>query len=321
MRKIDGHVHIVGDGSSGSGCWYRHHSMWSYFMGKIMARHCKLPPASFKGSLDECYLQRLLEQVRSSSLDAILILAMEVPCDENGDPIDGGAFYVPNEYVLTLARKYSEFIPAIAIHPARIDAIEELNRCLDSGAQVIKLLPNCQNIDCSHPRYKLFWERVAEAKMILLAHTGGELTLPVLNADYADPRTLQLPLECGVRVIAAHCASRSCIKDPDYTDQLIKMFHTYPNLFADNSAINSPVRSRALHKILRPPVLERIIHGSDYPIPVNGAGPFLRGYLSLSTWWRWQRNTNVLERDYRLKKAMGFPLETFTRLDSLLTAT
>ena len=157
--------------------------------------------------------------------------------------------------------------------------------------------------------------------MILLAHTGGEFTLPVLNAAYADPQTLRLPLECGVRVIAAHCAGRSCLNDPDYTDQLLKMFHLYPNLYGDNSSLNSPVRSRTLHKILRPDVVERIIHGSDYPIPVNGMGPFLRGRLPLNAWWRWKRHSNVLERDYQFKRAIGFPDETFTRLDSLLTAT
>ena len=118
MRKIDGHVHIVGDGSSGSGCWLRHHSIWSKFLEYIVARHCKLPLASLKGSLDEHYISRLIEQVRSSSLDAILILAMEIPYDDNGNPLESGALYVPNDYVFKLARQYSEFIPAVAIHPA-----------------------------------------------------------------------------------------------------------------------------------------------------------------------------------------------------------
>lgn len=320
MRKIDGHVHIIGDGSSGSGCWYRHHSVWSKLLEYIVAFNCKLPLSSINGSLDECYVQRLIEQVRSSSLDAVLILAMEIPYDDSGNPLKSGALYVPNNYVLKLARKYPEFIPAVAIHPARPDALDELDQCLEAGSRVLKLLPNCQNINCSDPRYKPFWNRLAENGMTLLAHTGGELTLPVLNAAYADPSTLRLPLECGVNVIAAHCAGRSCLCDPDFTDQLLKMFYDYPNLYGDNSALNSPVRSRTLHKILKPTVVERIIHGSDYPIPVNGMGPYLRGQLPFNLWRRWQRHSNVLERDYQLKRAMGFPEETFTRLDGLLNA-
>jgi len=46
----------------------------------------------------------------------------------------------------------------------------------------------------------------------------------------------------------------------------------------------------------------------------------LRGQLPFGAWRRCQRHTNVLERDYQLKRAMGFPEETFTRLDRLLTA-
>ena len=110
MRIIDGHVHIIGDGSSGSGCWYRHHSVWSKLLEYIVALNCKLPLSSINGSLDKCYVQRLIEQVRSSSLDAVLILAMEIPYDDSGNPLNSGVLYVPNDYVLKLAREYSEFI-------------------------------------------------------------------------------------------------------------------------------------------------------------------------------------------------------------------
>ena len=50
---------------------------------------------------------------------------------------------------------------------------------------------------------------MAEARLPLLAHTGGEHTVPVVNAALADPKLLRLPLECGVTVIAAHCATKS----------------------------------------------------------------------------------------------------------------
>ena len=52
-----------------------------------------------------------------------------------------------------------------------------------------------------------FWERMAESKLPLLAHTGGEHTLPVVRPEFADPRILTLPLECRVTVIAAHCGA------------------------------------------------------------------------------------------------------------------
>ena len=56
----------------------------------------------------------------------------------------------------------------------------------------MKCLPNCQNIDFSDRRYRRFWERMAAARLPLLAHTGGEHTVPVINASLADPKLLIL---------------------------------------------------------------------------------------------------------------------------------
>ncbi len=93
---------------------------------------------------------------------------------------------------------------------------------------LMKCLPNCQNIDFSDRRFRQFWERMAEAGLPLLAHTGGEHTVPVINAALADPRLLRFPLECGVTVIAAHCATKSGAFDPDYFDAWVAMLARIP---------------------------------------------------------------------------------------------
>jgi len=296
LRKIDGHVHLLGDGSSGSGCWFRLQGPWSRFLARTLIKEIGLPQSVLKnGQLDRLYAERLLQQAQESSLDAILLLAQEVPRDSDGREMEGvGAFYVPNDYLLRLCREHAEFIPAVSIHPARPDALEELEKCLHAGARVMKCLPNCQNIDCNEKKFEPFWTRMAEAGMILLAHTGGEMTLPVVNAKYADPRTLTLPLECEVTVIAAHCAGRSCLRDPDYTASLLSMFSRFPNLYADNSALCSPIRSRTLKAALGPGASGRILHGSDYPIPVSGLGPWLRGRLKWREYRKWEVWTKLM---------------------------
>jgi len=43
------------------------------------------------------------------------------------------------------------------------------------------------------PRFTRFWERMAEAGLPLLAHTGGEHTVPVVRPEFSDPRILELP--------------------------------------------------------------------------------------------------------------------------------
>src|SRR5215471_1477506 len=116
MAPVDAHVHVVGNGSGGTGCWLRVRG-WHRPLAAMMLRHIGLPPGAMKGDLDRLYLERLLELVRGSSL----------------------------------------------------------------GAVMMKCLPNCHNIDCNDRRYTKFWERMAAAKLPLLAHTGSEHTLPVVR--------------------------------------------------------------------------------------------------------------------------------------------
>src|SRR6266699_370326 len=192
---IDMHVHLVGTGTGGTGCWLRVKG-WHRPMAAFMLRHIGLPWGAMSGDFDRLYLERLLQLVQQSSLGAIVILAHDQVYDRQGQVMEGvGSFYVPNEYVLGLARKHPEFWPAVSIHPARPDALEELERCLAEGAVIMKCLPNCQNINCNDRRFTRFWERMAEARLPLLAHTGDEHTLPIVRPDFADPRILTLPLE------------------------------------------------------------------------------------------------------------------------------
>ncbi|MBI2924539.1 MAG: amidohydrolase family protein [Verrucomicrobia bacterium] len=318
---IDMHVHIVGDGSSGSGCWHES-PLWRMPAAAWLAHHNGLPLSGLRGNLDRLFVERLLNLVRESSLDAVVILAQELPYAEDGRVIEGVAsFYVPNEYVLKLAREHPEFLPAVSIHPGRRDGMDELERCLAGGAVMMKLLPNCQNIDCSDRRYTKFWERMAEAGLPLLAHTGGEMTLPVLRAEFADPRRLELPLQCGVTVIAAHSGTKSALFDRQHFPTFVEMTQSHPNLYGDNSAflvLNNRARGTVLRDCLRAPLAGRIVHGSDFPVPCFGVWAWLMGYLDPRTFWKWQRHPNPLERDYQFKRAIGFAPETFTRINRLL---
>jgi uncharacterized protein len=316
--KLDCHVHIVGNGSSGSGCWLAV-SGWHQPLARLMLRGIGLPSSALSADLDTIYVQHLLQQVQESSLDAVVILAQDRVYDEEGRPIEGaGSFYVPNDYVLELARRHKEFLPGVSIHPARPDALAELDRCLSAGAVLMKCLPNCHNINCNDPRFRPFWKRMAEAGLPLLAHTGGEHTLPVLKPEFADPRVLTLPLECGVKVIAAHAATKSGVFDPDYFKVFVEMIGRFENLYGDNSAFNLPFRSRHMRDCLQTPLVDRVLHGSDYPVPVHGHWAWLRRFLSWRDFRKCERLCNVVERDYRLKRAVGFPEQVFERAATVL---
>jgi uncharacterized protein len=310
---VDMHVHIVGNGLAGSGCRLKlsggHRRLADFMLHQLGMTVSWAAP-----EFDEAYVEQLLRWLRTSALTHAVILAHEEVYHEDGTKIDFGSMHVPNEYVLRLAREYPDFLPGVSIHPGRRDAMEELERCLAGGAALLKLLPNCQNVDCSRPAYRPFWERMAAAGLPFLAHTGGEHTVPQWNTAYANPATLQLPLECGVNVIAAHCATRSGPLEPDYLPALLKMMQRWPNLYGDLSALNLPLRSAGLTTLIRPEHHARLVHGSDYPVPVQPLWAKWRGLVTAAEAGFLRDEPNFLERDYHLKVAMGFPPEVFTRI-------
>jgi hypothetical protein len=96
------------------------------------------------------------------------------------------------------------------------------------------------------------------------------------------------------------------------------MVKRYPNLYGDNSAFTVPIRGNVALKCLERPLVDRMVHGSDYPVPVFGHWPWVKGFVGWQDFRKWDRQPNPLERDYQLKRAMGYPAETFTRINQLL---
>ena len=318
VQRIDAHVHMVGNGVAGSGGWLRLKG-WHRWLAGFMLRQLGVPASALEGDLETIYAEHLGKLVRESSMDAVVLLAHERVHDPDGTPReDLGSMFVPNDVVLGLAKVHPEFLPGVSIHPARRDALDELERCLAGGAVLMKCLPNCQNIDFSDTRFRQFWERMAEAGLPLLAHTGGEHTVPVINAALADPRLLRFPLECGVTVIAAHCATKSGALDPDHFDAWVAMLREFPNLYGDISAMVSLNRCGHLRDCLRADIAPRVLHGSDFPVPVLGHRLWLQGWIDRATLRRCQSVSNPLERDWQFKLALGFAAEIATRPAGLL---
>jgi hypothetical protein len=316
--SIDAHVHLVGNGSRGTGCWYRPRGAARLF-APFLWRGLGLTTAAVRGDLDGIYVERLLALWRSSSLDALALFAQDAVYRDDGTRWEGrGTFYVPNEVVLDLARRHPGILPVVSIHPARTDALAELERCVAAGAVALKLLPNCHNVECGLPRYRRFWERLAAHGLPLIAHAGAENAVDVVRRELADPRTLRAPLEAGVTVIAAHCGIGFGLIDRDYFPAFRRMLAEHPNLYGDTAAFNLTNRCHRLRQCLRPGVVERLVHGSDLPVPVWAHPGLVAGLFGVATWWRLRRIRNPLERDYQLKRAMGFPAAVFTRAAQLL---
>jgi hypothetical protein len=320
--RIDCHVHFVGTGSGGTGCWYRPKGLTR--VGEpFLVRAVGLTTRDLHGpDFDRLYASKLLEMIRGSSLDRALLLAHELPHLPDGTPLpERSSLYVPNDCVLALAREHPEFLAGVSIHPARRDALDELEKCLAGGAAALKCLPNVQGIDWNDRRHTRFLERMAEAGLPLLAHTGSERTMPVMDHALASPAVLTRPLEIGVTCIAAHCGTGMMLLDPDYFELFATMLRKYPRLHGDNSALaglSFRLRPAALRTMLSAAMDGRILHGSDLPVPPSGLLPWVFGMIDRDACRAASRMANPMERDVFLKRAMGFSESSFTRAAELL---
>jgi predicted TIM-barrel fold metal-dependent hydrolase len=315
-KRVDLHVHILGNGLSGSGCrvsmrW------WQRPFIEMMARDVGIDIAPDDPALDNVYVDRLLRWVQESSLEKVVILACDDLFDELGTRHPGlSGIYVPNDRVLELARAHSEFLAGVSIHPARKDAIAELERCVAAGAVLLKLLPCVQAVDCNREAYRPFWQRLAELCIPFLAHTGGEFSLPTHRPDLRSPEMLRLPLECGVNVVAAHCGTRALPWHPDYFEEFEAMRRSFPNLYGDIAALSQPLHLRTLEKLRENP--ERILYGSDYPVVTSVFWSLAKGWINRSVYHQLRAIRNPLERKYQLTKALGFPDNIFTDVWKIL---
>ena len=320
--RIDLHVHLAGVGAGGTGCFVSQKFRESWFFSIDMWA-AGVPRDQVDTRGDQIYVEKLLGLLRSSPwVGRAVVLALDGIYDARGD-LDREAtdFYVPNSYVLGLARSHPEFLAGASVNPSRRDALEELDRVAEGGAVLIKWLPNSQRIDPAHPRHLPFYRRMAHYRLPLLCHTGEEYALGAGDQTLGDPRRLRPALEEGVTVIAAHCASLGGANGRPYLEEFISLTRVYPHLYGDISALTQFNRRRALPRLLADADLsERLVHGSDYPLPFFPlSSPFyFTGSISLGEMWRIQCIGNLLDRDFETKRALGVPDSVFLQAQRLL---
>jgi predicted TIM-barrel fold metal-dependent hydrolase len=248
---------------------------------------------------------KLIETVeQTTKLDAAVVLAFDAVHDGDGRRDDPNThLYVTNDYVIDLAKRHRKVLFGASVHPYRTDAIAELERCVKAGAVLLKWLPITQNFNPADERCFAFYEALAHHRLTLLSHTGGEKSLPTLDASVASPRLLEPALKRGVMVIAAHCGTRSTPGETDYVDDFMAMAREYENLYGDTSALCLPTRSYAFARLMKHPVVrEKLVHGSDWPII---ALPRVTS-VGIRNAFKAMREKNWMRRDVMIKEQLGF---------------
>ena len=287
----DCHFHLVGNGetaaidSQPSGVWVNskmqswrnptQRIQYGFYLNASCIEEPKLA--------DSQYMLRVNHLLNQSPQSVkVMLLAFDYHHNDRGEQDKNlSTFYVPNEYAARLAKMNPRLEWIASVHPYREDAIEALEWCHQNGAKAIKWLPPAMNIDPGSARLASFYDKLVALNMPLLTHAGDEKA--VHGEEYqnlANPLKLRVPLERGVKVIVAHCASLGENVDTESPSgrkssnfELFTRLMNTPeyrtNLLGDISAINLVNREpEDIKKLLSNQEWhERLLYASDYPLP------------------------------------------------------
>ncbi|MFQ5423667.1 MAG: amidohydrolase family protein [Phycisphaerae bacterium] len=275
-------------------------------------------------------------------VDRLVLLAFDEYHDDDGRVIGaaergqrfGSDLYVSNSFVRAMCRdRPDRFLFGASIHPYRMhdgrDAATLLHEVVEAGCALVKWLPIHQNIRIDDPRSVAFLRSAARAGVAMLIHYGGEMSLARQHMDYESPVALLEVLRrlrsdgAMPTVIVAHAATpsfpwQSAAGHHALIEALLGEFADAP-LYADISALAAFGRTVWLRRLAKNrPVHRKLVWGSDFPIPVllwpfrRSLGCRRRELRSIASW---------VERDLRLKQALGFDPCVFTQAAEILRVT
>ena len=273
-RVWDVHVHLFGNGRAEKGVWIdpdfdqgggpASRVRRAFFMNAACA-------GKDESQVDTNMVARLARIADDLPPGAkLMLLAFDFTYDETGRRRDDlTTFAVDNGYAHRVASSRPDRFEWIAsVHPYRDDAVEALEKVHASGARAVKWLPPTMGIDLAHRRCLPAYDALVRLDLPLLVHLGNEEAVRGAGrGDLANPLLARAPLDRGVRVIAAHCASLGAGNFEAF-ESLMAERRYEGRLFGDLSAITQANRDGVVTRILAHREWEgRLLNGSDYPLP------------------------------------------------------
>jgi uncharacterized protein len=286
-RCWDCHVHLAGVGDGDDGVWITPQMKSLLHPWQNLQRRFYLNAAcaETEGRVDKDFVRRLEHCLEAFPSGAkIMLLAFDFHHDASGARRDDlSAFRIADRYAAELAQRRPDRMEWIcSIHPYREDVLEALAWAAQRGARAVKWLPSAMGMDPASPRCDVFYDQLTRLKLPLLTHAGAEQAVHGGSiGEYNNPLRLRRPLERGVRVIMAHCASLGEYPDTDrgadgpkvpafaLFARLMDEPRYQGELYGDISATVQLNRvGTALATLLaRNDWHPRLINGSDYPLP------------------------------------------------------
>jgi len=312
---IDCHVHLAALPEGRNGCYISPHMLKSPLFRFLLWKHGLSP--DHPSQANRKYVDDLLTELRASQhVRQAVILGLDGVYDQAGQLVkEQTHFLISNDYVLDTARAHpNDFLPGVSINPQRRDAVDEVHRCADAGAALVKVLPNAQQFNPAEVRYKPFYRALAERRLPFLSHVGYEFSLIGKDQSVGDPGRLEFALDQGVTVIAAHACSYGLMVYERFLPILLEFSKRYPNFYADVSALTLPNRFRMLLHLRRhPEIHDRLLFGTDYPLSVMHVAAW--GRVAFRALGQLVRTTNRFDRQFAVCQSLGVG---FTSLAVLL---
>jgi predicted TIM-barrel fold metal-dependent hydrolase len=315
---VDVHSHLVGIDRDTHGC-----VLGAAMRKKISTRSVlKLVGASLDEpalDVDRKYADFLRAQLdKSPSVDRVVLYAFDGVYKDDGSLDEARtSLLVPNDYAFEVAATHPKIWVGASVNPYRRDAIAELERCVARGAVLLKWIPSAMGFDPADARCEPFLKRVAALGLPLVSHVGTEFAIACVDSKLGALERLERALELGVKVIIPHGGDLKFLGDAADWERICSLLERHPRAHLDLAALSLVHRRRRLFRILeREQVHGRVLHGSDFPLPVHAWA--FAGRIGVRRARELGRIESIFERDFALKKELGVPDAFFTRANGLL---
>ncbi|WP_456417287.1 amidohydrolase family protein [Thiolapillus sp.] len=296
MKTIDIHTHLLNP----QVCFDR---LFDRIAVRFFAKGLGIDPAKLKQQPWEAYVAAMARAVsKSETVEQACLFGVDACVDRQGrETHRDKTVCARNTDVLEVASRYPrQFIPFFSINPLRPNALELIDEYSEKGCRGAKFLQNYWGVDLNNPALVPYYEKLREKKLPLIIHIGSEISIQS-DRRYEGSNMLELPLQAGVTVIAAHMGLgqinhkwlpwRNLSRNPAWFDKdyfhILEMLEQYDNLYGDLSAMLIPLRARALaHLASQKQVHHKLLFGTDYPVPflirlnTHGINPAVTKYIA-----------------------------------------
>jgi predicted TIM-barrel fold metal-dependent hydrolase len=277
MKTIDIHTHLMNPGVSFD-------RLFDKLTIRFFAKSLGVDPKALMAHPYKAYVASMASSIRESRyVEKACLFGVDSRFDEKGEETHRDkTVCAMTEDAIEVAQRYpDQFIPFMSVNPRRQNALDLVDEYVERGCRGAKFLQNYWGVDLNDERFIPYYEKLVAYALPLIVHVGSEYSIQS-DGRYEGIDMVNLPLACGVKVIAAHMGLgrvnhklmpwRNLSRNPKYFDrdyfQLLERLEQQDNLFADISAILAPLRARALrHLAQQKSVHGKVLFGSDFPVP------------------------------------------------------